>query len=45
MAYNLSLEYYYLVQQPMAPHSFAHLNWDMEVDAGAVDRFLTEAFA
>jgi hypothetical protein len=44
MAYNLSLNYYYWAQPPMERHNFAHLNWDIEVDADAVDRFLTKTF-
>jgi hypothetical protein len=45
MAYNLSLNYYYWAQQPMENHSFANLNWNVEVDIDVVDRFLTETFA
>jgi hypothetical protein len=40
MAYNLSLDYYYLAQQPMERHDFSHLNWDIEANIDAVKKFL-----
>jgi hypothetical protein len=43
MAFNLSLDYYYLAEQPMEPYAFSALNWDVHVDVGALGRFLEQS--